>query len=114
MIVLHAYTHRGTSVYTESHQKPWTFTPFNINPVACCCLSVLQYLQTLHRLLVLLGVNVPLLATRMLLWQHVQLPVSTFLVKNVAVSFLILYSFYERDHHRRLRDRLAERQEMVS
>ena len=110
---MHAYTHWGTSDYAESHQKAWTVYTFSTNPVTCC-LSVLQYLQTLHRLLVLLGVNLPLLATRLLLWQHVQLPVSTFLVKNVAVSFLILYSFYERDHHRRLLDRLAERQEMVS
>ncbi|KAK7102443.1 hypothetical protein V1264_020659 [Littorina saxatilis] len=65
-----------------------------------------EYLQTLQRLLVLLGVNVPLLATRLLLWQHLQLPVSSFLVKNMAVSFLMLYGFYERDHHQRLRDRL--------
>ena len=63
----------------------------------------------------LLGVNVPLLATRLLLWQHVHLAVSTFLVKNVAVCFLVFYSFYERDHHKRLRDQLlADGQEMVS
>ena len=104
----------GAQFIQSLTRNPGQFTPFSTNPVTCCCLSGLQYLQTLHRLLVLLGVNVPLLATRLLLWQHVQLPVSTFLVKNVAVSFLILYSFYERDHHRRLLDRLAERQEMLS
>ncbi|XP_076448604.1 transmembrane protein 121B-like [Babylonia areolata] len=73
-----------------------------------------ETLQTLHRLLVLLGVNLPLLATRLLLWQHEHLPVSTFLVKNVAVSLVTLYSFYERDHHRRLVERLLQGQEMLA
>ncbi|KAL8594738.1 hypothetical protein ACOMHN_051684 [Nucella lapillus] len=71
-------------------------------------------LHTLHRLLVLLGVNLPLLAARLLLWQHEHLPVSTFLVKNVTITLVTLYSFYERDHHRHLRDQLMHGQEMVS
>lgn len=74
-----------------------------------------EHLQTMHRLLVLLVVNLPLLGVRMLLWKREQLPVSTFFVKNLAVSFLVLYSFYDRDHHKRLLARLTgEGQEMVN
>nr|KAG5711376.1 hypothetical protein BaRGS_006073 [Batillaria attramentaria] len=73
-----------------------------------------EQLQTLHRLLVLLVINLPLLAVRLLLWHHKQRPVSTFFVKNLVVSFLVLYSFYDRDHHKRLLARRTEGQEMAS
>ncbi|XP_025106555.1 uncharacterized protein LOC112571632 [Pomacea canaliculata] len=73
-----------------------------------------KHLQTLHRLLVLLGVNGPLLAARLFLWQHLHLPISTFAIKNVGVPFLMLYSIYDYAHHQRLQAGLHEVQEMIS
>jgi EamA domain-containing membrane protein RarD len=64
----------------------------------------LQFYQTLHRLMILFAVNLPLLGVRLVLWHHEGLPVSSFIVKNLAVSFLIFYNFYERDHHSRLQN----------
>lgn len=88
-----------------------TLTPFTVLKAKP---RSLQHLQTLHRLLVLLGVNGPLLAARLFLWQHLHLPISTFAIKNVGVPFLMLYSIYDYAHHQRLQAGLHEVQEMIS
>lgn len=94
------------------YTKPLTtLTPFTVLKAKP---RSLQHLQTLHRLLVLLGVNGPLLAARLFLWQHLHLPISTFAIKNVGVPFLMLYSIYDYAHHQRLQAGLHEVQEMIS
>ncbi|CAL1530448.1 unnamed protein product [Lymnaea stagnalis] len=49
----------------------------------------------LHRLLVVLVVNVPNLITRLILWHGVSVGISPFFLKNVIVIGMTLYEFYE-------------------
>ncbi|KAH9495805.1 hypothetical protein Btru_013358 [Bulinus truncatus] len=49
----------------------------------------------LHRLLVVLAVNVPNLLTRLLLWQTNSVSISPFTLKNVILIGMTLYEFYE-------------------
>ncbi|GFR71756.1 cat eye syndrome critical region protein 6-like protein [Elysia marginata] len=49
----------------------------------------------LHRLLVVLIVNVPILAVRMVLWHGHSMGVSPFTLKNIVLILLTTYEFYE-------------------
>lgn len=49
----------------------------------------------LHRLLVVLAVNVPNLLTRLMLWQTNSVSISPFTLKNIILIGMTLYEFYE-------------------
>ncbi|KAK0048496.1 hypothetical protein Bpfe_022111 [Biomphalaria pfeifferi] len=52
-------------------------------------------MMLLHRILVVLVVNLPNLLTRMVLWHGMSLDISPFTLKNIILIGIAMYEFYE-------------------
>ncbi|XP_059143083.1 uncharacterized protein LOC131930559 [Physella acuta] len=69
--------------------------------VTLCCTGfgktrISKHLVYIHRLLVVLVVNVPNLVTRFVLWHGVSVGISPFVLKNIILICLALSEFYEQ------------------